>query len=101
MTLARSIALEHHERVDGRGYPDGKQGGDIGAAGRIVAVADVYDALTSRRSYKEAWDERRAYEEIVAGSGSQFDVLVVKAFQRAYKRINEVRQKFADKDQEN
>ena len=101
MELARSIALEHHERVDGTGYPDGKAETAIGLEGRIVAVADVYDALTSKRSYKEAWDERRAYEEIVAGAGSQFDVLVVKAFQRAYKRINEVREKFADKETRN
>lgn len=96
MTLAKSIALEHHERIDGRGYPGGKHGTDIGIEGRIVAVADVYDALTSRRSYKQAWDEKDAYDEIIKGSGTQFDAGVVEAFKRSYEKINGIRQKFAD-----
>ena len=96
MTLARTIALEHHERVDGRGYPNGEHGEEISLEGRIVAVADVYDALTSRRSYKEAWDSRRAYDEIVKGSGTQFDAQVVEAFKAAYAEIDATRQKYAD-----
>ncbi|MCR5323007.1 MAG: HD-GYP domain-containing protein [Lachnospiraceae bacterium] len=96
MILAKNIALEHHERVDGHGYPDGKQGESIGIEGKIVAVADVYDALTSRRSYKEAWDDRKAYDEIVKGSGTQFDSDVVEVFKRAYPKINRVRQELAD-----
>lgn len=94
MKMAKVVALEHHERPDGRGYPQAKT--DISMEGRIVAVADVYDALTSRRSYKEAWKEDRAYEEIVKGSGTQFDPEVVKAFQNAYGRISEVREKYQD-----
>lgn len=96
MTLARTIALEHHERVDGRGYPNGEQGDQISLEGRIVAVADVYDALTSRRSYKEPWDSKRAYDEIVKGSGTQFDARVVEAFKAAYDEIDATRQKYAD-----
>ena len=96
MVLAKNIALEHHERVDGHGYPDGKSGDAIGIEGRIVAVADVYDALTSKRSYKEAWDDRKAYDEIVKGSGTQFDSEVVEVFKRAYPRIDSVRKELAD-----
>ena len=91
MHMARTVALEHHERPDGRGYPDGKEGEAISLEGRIVAVADVYDALTSRRSYKQAWDEKDAYAEIVKGKGTQFDTQVVEAFERAYPKINEAR----------
>lgn len=96
MQLAKTIALDHHERIDGRGYPVGKEADDISIEGRIVAVADVYDALTSKRSYKEAWDDDRAYNEIIKGSGTQFDENVVEAFKRSYDRINEMRLKYAD-----
>ena len=96
MKLARTIALEHHERYDGKGYPDGKEGETISLEGRIVAVADVYDTLTSKRSYKEAWDDSKAYDEIVKGSGTQFDQSVVEAFKKAYPEINATRQKYAD-----
>ena len=96
MQLARKIALDHHERPDGHGYPDGKIKDDISVEGRIVAVADVYDALTSRRSYKEAWEEDRAYSEIVSGSGTQFDPGVVAAFERVYDQVLAVRKKYVD-----
>ena len=98
MELARTIALDHHERVDGRGYPDGKSGNYISVEGRIVAVADVYDALTSKRSYKEPWDHQKAYEEILKGSGTQFDSDVVDAFKRRYGDINALRQQYADNE---
>lgn len=96
MQLARTIALEHHERIDGKGYPDGKTGDDISIEGRIVAVADVYDALTSKRSYKEPWDHQKAFDEIVKNSGTQFDPQVIEAFKRSYDKINEMRQIYAD-----
>ena len=86
----------HKERWDGKGYPDGSTGDVISKEGRIVSVADVYDALTSKRSYKEAWDEKDAYNEIVKNSGTQFDKDVVDAFIRAYDKINEIRIKHAD-----
>ncbi len=96
MTLARQIALEHHERYDGKGYPNGETGEEIGLESRIVAVADVYDALTSRRSYKDAWDPKVAYDEIVRCSGTQFDPKVVEAFVAAYDQIDAVRKEYAD-----
>ena len=96
MHLSRTIALDHHERWDGNGYEQGKAGEDISFEGRIVAVADVYDALTSRRSYKDAWDDREAYDEIVRCSGTQFDPQVVEAFKSRYDDINAVRRQLAD-----
>lgn len=97
MQLSRTIALDHHERWDGKGYAQGKSAEDISLEGRIVAVADVYDALTSRRSYKSAWDGREAYDEIVRNSGTQFDPQVVDAFCRRYDDIDIIRQQLADK----
>lgn len=94
--LARTIALEHHERPDGRGYPGALKGEEISLEGRIVAVADVYDALTSRRSYKEAWTEDKAFQEIVKGSGTQFDPRVVQVFQTAYPEIRRIQQQYRD-----
>ena len=96
MTLARTVALEHHERYDGKGYPSGEKGDEISPEGRIVAVADVYDALTSRRSYKDAWDPKQAYDEIVRCSGTQFDPKVVEAFVAAYDQIDAARRRYAD-----
>ena len=96
LILAKRIAHEHHERFDGRGYPDGLGATNISMEGRIVAVCDVYDALTSRRSYKEAWDPEKAKEEIIKGSGTQFDKEVVDAFIKHYDEINAIREKFVD-----
>ncbi len=98
MVLARRVALEHHERFDGKGYPNGEAGDAISLEGRIVAVADVYDALTSRRSYKDAWDPKIAYDEIVRCSGTQFDPKVVEAFVAAYDRIDAARRQYADEE---
>ncbi|MCL6647183.1 MAG: HD domain-containing protein [Chloroflexi bacterium] len=94
----REIARHHHEKWDGSGYPDRLQGPAIPLAARIVAVADVYDALTSRRPYKEPWDSARAAAEIVALAGRQFDPDVVAAFRACYERgeIDAIRQRFAD-----
>lgn len=96
MRLSRTIALDHHERWDGAGYAQGKAGEDISFEGRIVAVADVYDALTSKRSYKEAWNGEEARDEIVRGAGTQFDPQVVAAFERRYADIDAVRERLAD-----
>jgi CHASE2 domain-containing sensor protein len=78
--MAESIALSHHERWDGNGYPEGLQGEEIPLAGRICAVVDVYDALLSTRSYKEAWQVDDVLAEIQRGSGSHFDPALVSAF---------------------
>jgi putative two-component system response regulator len=79
LRLARDIALYHHERWDGSGYPRGLHQEEIPLSARIVAVADVFDALTSVRSYKRAWTVREALTEIMAKSGTQFDPRVVGA----------------------
>ncbi len=96
MEISRSVAQDHHERIDGKGYPNGKSGDEISMEGRIVAVADVYDALTSKRSYKDAWKPEDAYNEILKGKGTQFDAAVVDAFTASYDKINAVREKYAD-----
>lgn len=80
LTMAEQIALTHHEHFNGEGYPHGLAGDDIPLCGRIVAVADVYDALTSRRVYKPAYSHDIARTIIVEGSGTQFDPDVVQAF---------------------
>ncbi|UBV44346.1 tetratricopeptide repeat protein (plasmid) [Deinococcus taeanensis] len=80
MRVAEEIALSHHERWDGRGYPQGLSGTDIPLTGRLVAVADVWDALTTERSYKGAWTHDDARAEIEAQSGKQFDPDIVSAF---------------------
>jgi hypothetical protein len=71
---------EHHERWDGRGYPQGRAGTDISLAGRIVAVADVYDVITAARSYKRPQPAREARQELARCAGSQFDPAIVRAF---------------------
>jgi len=81
LQLAERIALTHHERWDGTGYPRGLMGSSIPLEGRVVAVADVFDALTHERPYKHAWSAQAAAAEIAAGAGTQFDPTVVDAFQ--------------------
>jgi putative two-component system response regulator len=80
LQLGREIARTHHERWDGTGYPDHLSGNDIPLAGRIVSVADVFDALTHARPYKEPWSVEAATEEIARQRGRQFDPDVVDAF---------------------
>lgn len=79
LEMAAEIALTHHERWDGDGYPRGLAGEDIPVTGRIVAVADTYDALTSVRPYKPAWSREAAVAVIEAASGTRFDPRVVEA----------------------
>jgi putative two-component system response regulator len=80
LKMAHQIALSHHERYDGSGYPQGLAGEAIPLAARIAALADVYDALTSRRPYKSAFSADKAVRIIHSVSGSQFDPAVVAAF---------------------
>lgn len=82
LQLAEKIALSHHEWWDGSGYPAGLSGEQIPLSARIVAVADVYDALTHTRPYKEAWAIDRSVAEILNLSGRQFDPRVVAAFEQ-------------------
>jgi ribonuclease P protein subunit RPR2 len=77
---ARQVVRSHHERWDGKGYPDGLKGEEIPLSARVFAVADVLDALTSERPYRPASPFRQAREMIVAESGTHFDPLVIDAF---------------------
>ena len=86
MQMAQEIALYHHERWDGQGYPQGLAGEEIPLPARIVAVADTFDALTHMRPYKEAWSVTQALAELQRESGWQFDPEVVEALDRAYRQ---------------
>jgi putative two-component system response regulator len=79
LKLAEAIALSHHERWDGQGYPQGLQGDAIPLPGRIVAVADTFDALTNDRPYRKAFDLQNSLAEIVRHRGTQFDARIVDA----------------------
>jgi putative two-component system response regulator len=84
--LAAEVALNHHERWDGTGYPNALAGEEIPISGRIVTVADVYDALISKRTYKHAWSSIDAVQYIVGARGSQFEPRIVDAFVRVMLR---------------
>jgi two-component system response regulator RpfG len=90
------IALNHHERFDGSGYPNGLSGKDIPLVARIVAVADVYDALVSTRPYKGAWSVEDAQDYLHKQAGSQFDPICVEAFFERLENINNIQQIFSD-----
>lgn len=92
---ALAIIRHHHERYDGTGYPDGLCGEAIPMPARIVAVADVYDALTSVRVYKNAFSAEETRAMIIADSGKHFDPVVVKAFESVFDRFQEIRQMHA------
>jgi putative two-component system response regulator len=95
LKLARDIAQSHHERVDGKGYPDGLAGDEIPLCARIVALADVYDALTTKRVYKEAYSHAQAKATILRESGAHFDPLIVEAFLHEEKRFLDIKRRFA------
>lgn len=78
--------LEHHERFDGKGYPKGLKGSEISLAGRIIAVADVFDALTASRPYQKGYSKSEALLEITKESSSQFDPHIVKAFLKSFSK---------------
>jgi len=94
------IALTHHEKYDGSGYPNGLAGQDIPLMGRIVAVADVFDALTSERPYKKAWDLDQAVNNLREGSGRHFDPHCVLAFLDSWEGVLEIRHQFEDTPEE-
>ncbi len=96
LKMAYDIALWHHEKYDGSGYPHGLAGEAIPLAARIVAVADVYDALRSRRVYKPAFTHEKAVEIIRTDSGTHFDPEVVDAFERVHAQFEAIADRFAE-----
>ena len=94
LTMGKDVAYYHHERWDGKGYPFGLTGEQIPLAARIVAIADVYDALTTERRYKRAYSHVEAREVIVAEKGKQFDPGLVEAFLEAEGEFREIRDMF-------
>ena len=99
LALAREIALSHHEKWDGSGYPNGLAGEAIPLAGRIIAVADVFDALTSVRPYKRAWSVTDAVGYLQAQQGSHFDARLVELFVKELPAIDAIRLRWAEKEE--
>ena len=93
---ARVIALTHHERWNGKGYPRGIKGEAIPLSGRIVAIADIFDALTSNRPYKKAWPVEKALEFIKEESGEHFDPQLVSFFCKAFPEVLKIKAKYGE-----
>jgi len=98
LDLARVIAVTHHEKWDGSGYPARLRGEAIPLPGRIVAIADVFDALTSERPYKPSWPVERAVALITEGAGQHFDPALVELFVRELPGLLEIKERFRDVD---
>ena len=98
LKIAGDLAGGHHEKWNGTGYPRALAGEAIPLSARIMAIADVYDALTSSRVYKSAWSHAEAKSEIASLSGTQFDPQVVKAFFAAETEIVLIAEQFKDQD---
>ena len=96
MRVARSITLSHHEKWDGSGYPNALRGEEIPIEGRITAVCDVFDALTSDRPYKAAWPVDKARCYVRDNAGSHFDPVLAEAFIDILPEILEIREAHAD-----
>lgn len=94
--LGEVVALTHHEKWDGTGYPKGLKGKNIPLVGRIIAIADVFDALTSKRPYKEAFSLEKSYEIIKEGRGTHFDPDVMDAFFASQEKLLAIKEKFMD-----
>lgn len=100
LKVARAIALTHHERWDGSGYPSGLRRAEIPLAGRIAAVCDVFDALLSERPYKKAWEFDEAVAEIVRLKGVNFDPKIVDVFMRSLSDVKRVYLEYAGNGQD-
>lgn len=96
LQLATKLALYHHEKWDGTGYPHGIKGEEIPLEARIIALVDVFDALTSVRPYKKAWHVDEAVKYITENSGKHFDPVVVMAFERCIPQLIEIKDKWSD-----
>ena len=96
LQMAADIAIGHHEKWDGSGYPNQLQGNDIPIEGRIVALADVFDALTSRRPYKEAWSVEKTMTYIQEQKGKHFDPELVNLFEQQLPAILAIKERWQD-----
>ena len=99
--MARVIVLSHHEKRDGTGYPAGLKGEDIPIEGRITAICDVFDALTSDRPYKKAWSIEAAVTELKQKAGSHFDPRLVEAFVGVLPKILKIKDSYVDPERAN
>ncbi|MBN1471919.1 MAG: CHASE2 domain-containing protein [Syntrophaceae bacterium] len=100
LTIAEEIAFSHHEKWDGSGYPQGLKGDAIPVSGRLMALADVYDALISKRVYKEAYPHAVAVDIILHGRGIHFDPGMVDAFREIHEQFRDIARQFTDFDEE-
>ena len=96
LRMGASIALGHHEKFDGSGYPNGLHGEDIPLVARVVAVADVFDALVSERPYKHAWEMEESIDFVKAQRGKHFDPTCVDAFLADKTKIAAIIEEFGD-----
>jgi len=96
ISMGADIALGHHEKFDGSGYPHGRKGNEIPLEARIVAVADVFDALTSSRPYKNAWPIEKALDHLVAHKGTHFDPDCIDAFMLQFEKVQVIQRQLQD-----
>lgn len=96
LQMAKEIASSHHEKWDGTGYPEGLRGEEIPLSARIVSIADVYDALRSKRTYKNTMSHEKAVEIIESGSGTQFDPALIDVFLKIQFQFFEISEAFAN-----
>jgi putative two-component system response regulator len=98
LMVAKSVSLTHHEKWDGSGYPNGLAGEDIPIEGRICAVADVFDALTSKRPYKEPWSVEKTLAFMESQKGKHFDPALIDLLLAKLPQILEIKEKWKDED---
>lgn len=94
--VLRNIAEFHHEAINGSGYPAGKRNDEIPLEARIVAVADVFDALTSRRTYKDAWSNEKAFDMLTQLAGEKLDIDCVSALIENQEKVSLIQQQFKE-----
>ncbi|MBI5573270.1 MAG: GAF domain-containing protein [Elusimicrobia bacterium] len=97
---SRIVALTHHEKMDGTGYPLKLKGNEIPIEGKIVALADVYDALSSKRCYKEPFSDEKVISILKEGNGNHFDEKILDVFLSSINEINTIREKYSDKEED-
>jgi response regulator RpfG family c-di-GMP phosphodiesterase len=94
--MAYEVARFHHEKWNGKGYPEGLSGTDIPLCARIMAVADVFDAVSEKRCYRDAMPMDQCFDIIAKGSGEMFDPIIADTFVSMREKVEKVRAEFAD-----